>query len=101
MKHYYTPTGDSVVNEIIGLDIEDAIRHNLRSLSKSKSFDAETRETIIIQHGNDEVYAYYRGGILGGKGGVEVVFRGQDETHSSWVECSKEEWGERGTVKIK
>ncbi|MBE3141508.1 MAG: hypothetical protein IMZ53_13110 [Thermoplasmata archaeon] len=97
MKHF----GRGTACDIIGLDIEDAIRHNIKTLATVREWDKDAGGTITTIHSTDEVFASYRDGILGGKGGIEVVMRGKDETFASWVECTKEGWGSRGMIKIK
>jgi hypothetical protein len=77
---------------IIGKDVLDAIKNNIKCLSTESNWNPETQKSEKIVHPADEVFAEWRPDILGGKGGVEVVMRGNGETFSEWVHCDKEEW---------
>jgi hypothetical protein len=101
MKRFKTPVSNSATNQIVGNDIEDAIRHNIDTLRTTIRWDNDLKQTIRTEHAADEVFAEWIPSILGGKGGVEVIFRGRESTYTAWVDCPKDEWAERGTIKIR
>jgi len=77
---------------IVGHDCLDAIKNNLIKLTTSYTWDRKNQRQIKEIFVFDEALAEWRPGILGGKGGVEVVFRGGGNTCTEWVECKKEDW---------
>jgi len=92
MKEYETPTSDSITSSILGLDIVDAVLHNIEKLRVSSCWDVGSQRTLRTKHDIDEgVFLIDGPGICGGKGGVRVVMRGKSSTYEAWVVCPKEE----------
>lgn len=84
---------------IVGLDPLDAIKHNVKRIATEHRWNRDTQEEETVIHPADEVYAGWRDGILGGKGGVEIIMRSATDTHTEWMECAKEDWP-HGDIKI-
>lgn len=92
MREYATPTSSSIGNSILGLDIVDAIVHNIEKLRTTQGWDKENQQNIRTVHDIDEgVWIMDGPGICGGQGGVRVIMRGKQSTFEAWVVCPKEE----------
>lgn len=91
MNTYRLPTSDQNTR-IYGRNFVDAIENNLKRVATVTKFDRDERRTYKITHPVEEVYCQWSGGIIGGKGGVVVIMRGNSETYEAWLEVDKSEW---------
>lgn len=91
MKEYNTPTSEMTRRSIWGLDIKDAILHNIEVLRTTAHYDRDQQKTIRTKHPAEEIYIMGSDGICGGKGGVIVIMRGETSTHEVWIECPESE----------
>lgn len=88
---YRLPTSNQNTR-IYGESFLDAIENNMKTVATITRFDRDQKRTLKITHPVEEAWCKWEGSILGGRGGVVVIMRGQGETNTAWLEVSKDEW---------